>query len=206
MVFPGSHQFHSSGKWIIAATFLETNRLYALTVSNVEVNWIIESSNHLSRRSWSNPRWQKKSGQVVADEKITLFGLILSADRIVNFGRTAKKFNDLKLSVDHAHNTILQIAVELGLVGLAAFLWLFGSVFYNGFKYYFYLQRKNEKAILILGILCGIGALFIHGLITHFYKHESFYTLWVIVALLFALIEGDVEKSHSSYAPAVSAR
>lgn len=91
MVFPGSHQFHSSGKWIIAATFLETNRLYALTVSNVEVNWIIEASNHLSRRSWSTPRWQKKSGQVVADEKITLFGLVLSADRIVNFGRTAQK-------------------------------------------------------------------------------------------------------------------
>ncbi|OPX36956.1 MAG: hypothetical protein B1H12_05925 [Desulfobacteraceae bacterium 4484_190.2] len=123
-----------------------------------------------------------------------------------NFGTTAKKFNDLKISVDHAHNTYLQIAVELGLVGLAAFLWLFGSVFYNGFKYYFYLQRKNEKAILIFGILCGIGALFIHGLITHFYKHEAFYTLWVIVALLFALIEGDDEKSHSSHAPAFSAR
>jgi len=91
MIFPGSHQFHSAGKWIIGAAFLETNRLYALTVSNVEVNWLIEASNHLSRRSWSNPRWQKKSGQVVADEKITLFGLVLSADRTVNFGRTAHK-------------------------------------------------------------------------------------------------------------------
>ena len=91
MIFPGSHQFHSSGKWIIGAAFLETNRLYALTVANVELDWLIESSRHLSRRSWSNPRWQKKSGQVVADEKITLFGLILSADRIVNYGRTARK-------------------------------------------------------------------------------------------------------------------
>lgn len=91
MVFPGSHQFHNSGKWLIGATFLETNRLYALTVANVEVNWLIEVSDHLSRRSWSNPRYQKKSGQVVADEKITLFGLVLSADRIVNFGRTLKK-------------------------------------------------------------------------------------------------------------------
>jgi len=91
MIFPGSHQFHSAGKWIIGANFLETNRLYALTVANVEVNWLIECSDHLSRKSWSNPRWQKKSGQVVADERITLFGLILSADRIVNFGRTASK-------------------------------------------------------------------------------------------------------------------
>ena len=91
MIFPGSHQFHSSGKWIIGATFLETNRLYALTVANVEVNWLIETADHLCRRSWSNPRWQKKNGQVVADEKISLFGLILSADRIINFGRTSPK-------------------------------------------------------------------------------------------------------------------
>ncbi|MBU0961352.1 MAG: ATP-dependent RNA helicase HrpA, partial [Proteobacteria bacterium] len=91
MVFPGSHQFHSSGKWIIAASFLETNRLYALTVANIDPEWLIETASHLYRRSWSNPRWQKKSGQVVADEKISLFGLILSADRMVNFGRTSQK-------------------------------------------------------------------------------------------------------------------
>ncbi len=91
MIFPGSHQFHSSGKWIIAASFLETNRLYALTVANIDPEWLIETADHLCRRSWSNPRWQKKSGQVVADEKITLFGLILSADRRVNFGRTSEK-------------------------------------------------------------------------------------------------------------------
>ena len=91
MVFPGSHQFHSSGKWIIAASFLETNRLYALTVANIDPEWLIETADHLCRRSWSNPRWQKKSGQVVADEKITLFGLILTADRRVNFGRTSAK-------------------------------------------------------------------------------------------------------------------
>jgi ATP-dependent helicase HrpA len=91
MVFPGSHQFHTSGKWLIGATFLETNRLYALTVANVEVEWLMEAASHLTKISWSNPRWQKKSGQVVADEKIVLFGFILSSDRTVNFGMSAKK-------------------------------------------------------------------------------------------------------------------
>ncbi len=88
MVFPGSHQFHNSGKWLIGAAFLETGRLYALTVANVELEWLIAASRHLSRTSWSNPRWQKKSGQVLAEEKITLFGLVLSTGRLVNFGRT----------------------------------------------------------------------------------------------------------------------
>lgn len=119
-----------------------------------------------------------------------------------NFGETARKFDDLKIPYDHAHNTYLQIAVELGLVGLAAFLWLFGSVFYHGFKCYIALPRNDEKTILIFGILCGVGALFAHGFIAHFYKHESFYTLWVTVALLFALIEGNNQESHSKETPA----
>ena len=114
-----------------------------------------------------------------------------------NFGKTVKKFNDLNIPYDHAHNTILQIAVELGLVGLAAFLWLFGSVFYHGIKGYCSLPRNDGRAILIFGILCGIGALFAHSFIAYFYKHTSFYALWVIVALLFVLIEGNREEFSS---------
>ncbi len=105
MVFPGSHQFHSSGKWLIGAAFLETNRLYGLTVANIEVEWLIAASNHLSRKSWSNPRWQQKNGQVIADEKITLFGLVLSADRRVNFGRTTRH------NQDHARQIFIQDAL-----------------------------------------------------------------------------------------------
>ncbi len=114
-----------------------------------------------------------------------------------NFGKTVKKFNDLNIPYDHAHNVYLQIAVELGLFGLAAFLWLFGSVFYHGLKHYLSLPRNDEKAIIIFGILCSIGGLFLHGLIAYFYKHEGFYTLWVTVAMIFALIEGNSEKSLS---------
>ena len=113
-----------------------------------------------------------------------------------NFGTTVEKFDDLKIPYDHAHNTILQIAVELGLIGLAAFLWLFGSVFYHGIKCYCSLPRNDGRAILIFGILCGLGALFAHGFIAYFYKHTSFYALWVIVALLFVLIEGNREKFY----------
>ena len=123
-----------------------------------------------------------------------------------NFGKTAKQFNDLNIPYDHAHNTYLQIAVELGLIGLAAFLWLFGSVFYFGFKCYFHLPKTDERAVLIFGILCGIGAVFLHGFISYFYVRLGFFTLWVTVGLLFALIEGNAEKSHSSCAPALSPR
>lgn len=104
MIFPGSHQFHSAGRWIIGASFLETNRLYGMTVANIDEKWLIETVDHLCRRSWSNPRWSKKSGQVIADEKITLFGLIITADKKVNFGRTsdANRLEARQIFIQHA--------------------------------------------------------------------------------------------------------
>ena len=111
-----------------------------------------------------------------------------------NYGKTARKFDDLTIPYDHAHNTYLQIAVELGLIGLGAFLWLFGSVFYHGFKYKLSLPNMDEKAILMFGIICGIGALFLHGAIASFYKNEAFFMLWFSVALLFVLIENDTVR------------
>jgi ATP-dependent helicase HrpA len=87
MIFPGSHQFLKGGQWIIAASFLETSRLYALTVASIEPEWLETIGGQLCKYSWSHPRWEKKSGQVVADEKVSLFGLPIIAARKINFGR-----------------------------------------------------------------------------------------------------------------------
>ena len=86
-IFPGSHQFTKGGQWIIAASFIETSRLYALTVAAIEPEWLETIGGQLCKYSWSHPRWEKKSGQVVADEKVTLFGLPILSGRKINFGR-----------------------------------------------------------------------------------------------------------------------
>lgn len=91
MIFPGSHQFMKAGQWLVAASFIETSRLYALTVATIEVDWIEAVAAHLCTYSWSNPRWQKKTGQVVAEEKVSLFGLVLAGNRQVNFGKKNHK-------------------------------------------------------------------------------------------------------------------
>lgn len=91
MIFPGSHQFQNSGQWIMASGFLETGRLYALTVATIEPEWIEPLAKELCKYSWSQPRWEKKSGQVVADEKVTLFGLVLVASRKANFAERHPK-------------------------------------------------------------------------------------------------------------------
>ncbi len=117
MIFPGSHQFMKGGQWLVAASFIETTRLYALTVATIEPEWIEPIAGHLCKYSWFNTHWQKKTGQVVAEETVTLFGLILSAGNTVNFARRHKK------NIAEARNIFVQAALVQGeLTGTYPFL------------------------------------------------------------------------------------
>ena len=105
MIFPGSHQCLKGGQWLVAASFLETNRLYALTVAGIEPEWIEAIAGHLCKYSWANAHWEKKTGQVIADETVSLFGLIIATGRKVNFGRRSRK------NVAEARNIFIQSAL-----------------------------------------------------------------------------------------------
>ncbi len=91
MIFPGSHQFLTGGQWIVAASFLETSRLYALTVATIEPQWLEAIAGPLCSYSWSNPHWEKKSGRVMAEERVSLFGLPILPGRRVDFARRSVK-------------------------------------------------------------------------------------------------------------------
>ncbi len=86
MIFPGSGQFGKAGQWIVAAELVETSRLYARTVATINPQWLEKLAGSLCRYSYSNPHWSKKTGQVVASEKVSLFGLVIEAGRLKNFG------------------------------------------------------------------------------------------------------------------------
>jgi ATP-dependent helicase HrpA len=117
MIFPGSHQFSRSGEWIVAASFIETRRLYALTVATIEPEWIEDVAPDLCRYSWTNPVYHKKNGSVMAFENVSLFGLRIISGRKVNFGRRHKK--NRKEARDIFINAAL---VEGALMGKYAFL------------------------------------------------------------------------------------
>jgi ATP-dependent helicase HrpA len=87
MLFPGSVLFNKGGQWIMAAELVETARLYARTAASIKVDWLEPLAGSLCRSSYSNPRWEKKSGQVIATEKVTLFGLVIVASRKTNYAR-----------------------------------------------------------------------------------------------------------------------
>lgn len=87
MIHPGSDLVKKAGRWVIAAELVETSRLFARCVARVDPVWIERVGAHLIRQTWSDPRWEKRSGQVVANEGATLYGLQIYAGRRVHFGR-----------------------------------------------------------------------------------------------------------------------
>ena len=85
-IFPGSGLRKKTPKWIMAAEQVETSRLYARTVAKIEPEWIEQQAQHLIRRTYSEPRWEKRPAQIGADERTTLYGITITAKRRINFG------------------------------------------------------------------------------------------------------------------------
>jgi len=85
-VFPGSGLFSKSPKWLMAAELVETTKLYARGCAQVQPEWVESLAGHLIKRSYSEPHWEAKRGQVGGYEKVTLYGLTLAARRRINYG------------------------------------------------------------------------------------------------------------------------
>ena len=86
-IHPGSRLVKKAGRWIVAAELVETTRLYARCVAKIDPVWLEKAGAHLIRRAWSDPRWEKKAGQVVANERATLYGLPVYTGRRIHFGK-----------------------------------------------------------------------------------------------------------------------
>ncbi|MCF6355253.1 MAG: ATP-dependent RNA helicase HrpA [Candidatus Polarisedimenticolaceae bacterium] len=85
-IFPGSSLFKSSPKWLMAAERVETTKQYARTVAQIQPAWVEAVAGHLIKRSYSEPHWEKRSAQVAAYERTTLYGITLNPRRKINFG------------------------------------------------------------------------------------------------------------------------
>ncbi len=86
-VFPGSALFKSPPKYLMAAEIVETSRVYARTNAKIDISWVEQKAKHLLKYFYSNPHWEKKRAQVVAQEQATLYGLIIHADKKVSYAR-----------------------------------------------------------------------------------------------------------------------
>jgi ATP-dependent helicase HrpA len=85
-VFPGSALFKKQPRWVMAAELVETSRLWGRIAAKIEPEWVEPLAGHLVKRTYSEPRWEKSQGAVMADEKVTLYGVPIVASRRVNYG------------------------------------------------------------------------------------------------------------------------
>ena len=86
-IFPGSMLYKKAPKWIMAAELVETSRLFARMVARIDPLWAEPLADHLVKRSYLEPHWEKKKAQVVAQEQVTLYGLIIIPGRTVHYGK-----------------------------------------------------------------------------------------------------------------------
>jgi ATP-dependent helicase HrpA len=70
---------------IMAAYFLRTSQLFARTVAKIEPQWLENVAERWCSYHWANIQWDKKSGRVIADEQVSLRGLVFISGRRVNY-------------------------------------------------------------------------------------------------------------------------
>lgn len=83
---PGSSIGRKRPQWVMAAELVETTKLFARMVAKIDPDWIEPLAPHLVKKNHLEPHWEKKRGQVVAYEQISLYGLIIVGRRPVHYG------------------------------------------------------------------------------------------------------------------------
>ncbi|MEO5853919.1 MAG: ATP-dependent RNA helicase HrpA [Nocardioides sp.] len=86
-IFPGSGLRGKSPQLVMAGELVETSRLWARQNAAIQPEWAERIGAHLVRRTYSEPHWSKKRAAVLAYERVTLYGVPLVADRLVQYGK-----------------------------------------------------------------------------------------------------------------------
>lgn len=90
-------------------------------------------------------------------------------------------------TVPHAHHLLMQIACELGWIGICIFLLLCFLLVYRGIKSYPLCTDKERTAQLLSG--CALIGSFVMGLFDHIWYHRGvFWLFWTVVAFAFSTV------------------
>jgi ATP-dependent helicase HrpA len=85
-LFPGSTLASKPPPWVLSATLLDTEKVWAMTNAAIEPAWAIDELPHLLARRQHDPRWSRSQGRVVGSEQVGLFGLVLAPRRPIHYG------------------------------------------------------------------------------------------------------------------------
>lgn len=84
---PGGALAKKPPELVMAVELVETSRLWARMVAGIKPEWVEQVGKHLLRRNYGQPHFSASRANVVAREKVTLLGVPIIADRLVNYGK-----------------------------------------------------------------------------------------------------------------------
>jgi ATP-dependent helicase HrpA len=84
-IFPGSVLARRGPAWVMVAELVETTRLWGRTAAAVDIKQVEPLAEHLVKRSYGEPRWDRRRAAVVASEQVTLYGLAIVGSRTVQY-------------------------------------------------------------------------------------------------------------------------
>lgn len=100
-VFPGSSQFKCPPKWLCTTEIIETTKLYARMVAKIDPDWLESIADHLTKKHYSEPHWSEKRKAVMANLRITLYGLDIVVNRKVQYSEVDPQISR-ELFIRHA--------------------------------------------------------------------------------------------------------
>lgn len=100
-VFPGSGLFKKPPRWVMSAELVETSRLWARVNARIDPAWAEPLAEHLVKRTYSEPHWERKAGAVMGFEKVMLYGVVIVPRRKVTYARVDPELSR-ELFIRHA--------------------------------------------------------------------------------------------------------
>lgn len=100
-VFPGSALFKKPPQWVMSAELVETSRLWARVNARIDPAWAEPLAEHLVKRTFSEPHWERRAGAVMGYEKVMLYGVVIVPRRKVPYARVDPELSR-ELFIRHA--------------------------------------------------------------------------------------------------------
>ncbi|MCC6758309.1 MAG: O-antigen ligase family protein, partial [Candidatus Omnitrophica bacterium] len=89
----------------------------------------------------------------------------------------------------YSHNCYLQMLAEIGIVGLASFLWLMIVLALESWKVLMKLPNGYYRVVL-MGLFSGLVGFWVHGAMdTNFYSARLGNLMWILMGLVAAVIQ-----------------
>ena len=73
--------------WVMVGELIETNRLWAHSAARIQPEWAERAAEHLVKRTYDEPVWNREKGSAMTVERVSLYGVPLVGGRSVHYRR-----------------------------------------------------------------------------------------------------------------------